>query len=244
MAEEIKKDVALNSGGALVNSGEVQEGFEEPIDIKDIIISRALLLQALSPDVVAHGDVFRPGQIMDSVTKIILSAEFIPLYKFTNYIRFNPRNQKHPDYDPAYGPGDIMWRTSDPLDKRVIEETKFRDDGSAPLAIKFLNYMSYFPGTDMPIVVSFAKTSYNAGKNLLNLALRTKKAMFATKYKLSSMPEVNSAGQSYFVLSVDSLGPVSEEEFALAKKLKDLYSIKNVKVHEEAPAAEETGEAK
>jgi hypothetical protein len=179
--EEQKKEVA-KVGGPLADLTQLQEGFEEPIDVKDIIISRATLLQALSPDVVAHGDVFRPGQIIDSVTKLVLPESFIPLYKFTNYIRFNPRNNKHPDFDPAYGPGEIIWRTNDPLDKRVIEETKFRgDDGkTAPLATKFLNYMSYFPGVDMPVVVSFSKTSYDAGKNLLNLALRTKKAMFAT----------------------------------------------------------------
>jgi hypothetical protein len=241
--EEEKKDIVTSAGGPLTNLGALPEGFEEPIDVKDIIISRATLLQALSPDVVAHGNVFRPGQIIDSVTKIILPEVFIPLYKFTNYIRFNPRNKTHPDYDPVYQPGEIIWRSTNPLDPRVIEETKFREDGSAPLATKFLNYMSYFPGVEMPVVVSFSKTSYEAGKNLLNLALRTKKAMFATKYKLSSAPQVNDAGQSYFVLQVDSLGPVTEEELILCKKLKDAYAINTVKVHEEAPAGEE-GEGK
>lgn len=237
MAEEAK-DLTLKKSGAIINPADLQEGFEEPIDIKDLIISRATLLQALSPDVVEHGDKFRPGQIIDSVTKLILPAEFIPMYKFTNYIRFNPRNQQHPNYDPAYKAGDIIWRTNDPLDPRVIEETKFGPNGEAPLATKFLNYMSYFPGVEMPIVVSFSKTSYDAGKNLLNLALRTKKAMFATKYKLSSVMQTNSADQKYFVLVVDSLGPVTEEEFAVAKKIKGVFPIQNVKVHEEAPDQE------
>lgn len=230
---EESKEIVKKPAGAIMDPTAVQEGFEEPIDPDDLIISRATLLQALSPDVVAHGDKFRPGMVIDSVTKDILPAEFIPLYKFTNYIRFNPRNSKDPVYDPAYGPGEIIWRTTDPLDPRVQKETKFGDDGSNPIAIKFLNFMSYFPGVDMPIAVSFSRTSYKAGKKLLNLGLRTKKSMFATKYKLSTVIETNSANQQYFVFEVDSLGPVTEEEFALAKKMKDIYALNLVKIQPE-----------
>lgn len=234
------KNLATQTPGALTDPSAQRKGFEEPTQKEDLQIPRAKLLQALSPEVVVgekdpvSNEPLRPGMIINSLTKQVLPAEFIPVFKFTNWIRFNPRNTKADDYDPAYGPGDIIWRSTDPLDPRVQEEGKFGPNGEAPLATKFLNFFCWFPGVNMPVVLSFSKTSLKAGRRLLSLAQFSGRDMFATKYKITSKQETGDAG-SYFVLNVEQVGLASEVEYNIGDQLWQQYSNKPIQVHDEAP---------
>jgi hypothetical protein len=187
-----------------------------------------------SAEVVEDGKKFQPGMIINSLTKEILPAKFIPVFKFTNWIRFNPRNSKDDNFDPAYGPGDIIWRSNDPLDPRVQEESKFGPNGEPPIATKFLNFFCYFPGVNMPLILSFSKTSFGAGKRLLSLAQFSGKDMFATKYKVASKQEIGEVG-AYFVFVVDLVGAADEPEYALGFGLWEQYANKPIQVHDEAP---------
>ena len=221
----------------LVDPSKVRKGFEEPMQKEDFIIPRAKLLQALSPEVIEDGGKFRPGMIINSLTKEVLPAEFIPVFKFTNWIRFNPRNTKDANYDPAYAPGELIWRETNPEDPRVVEFGKFGPNGEPPMATKFLNFFCYFPGVNMPIVVSFSKTSFKAGKQLLNLAMVTGRDMFATKYKVVSKQEIGDAGV-YFVLNVAQVSAASEDEVVLGNKLWDKFSNKPIEIHEDEKSDE------
>jgi hypothetical protein len=234
----MRKDIVPQANGALTDPSAQRKGFEEPTDKEDLVIPRAKLLQALSPEVVAgendpvSGDALRPGMIINSLTKQVLPGEIIPVFKFTNWIRFNPRNSKDANFNPDYGPGDIIWRTNDPLDLRVQEEGKFGANGEAPLATKFINFFCYFPGVNMPVILSFAKTSLKAGRRLLSLAQFSGRDMFTTKYKIASKQETGDAG-TYFVLVVDQAGLASEEECRIGAQLWEQYSNKPIQVHEE-----------
>ncbi len=228
------KDLQLQESGTLMDPSKTRKGFEEKTDKEDLIIPRAKLLQALSPEVVEQGDKFRPGMIINSLTKEILPQEFVPIFKFTNWVRFNPRNSKDPNFDPAYGVGDIIWRSSDPLDPKVVEFGKFGENGEPPIATKFLNFFCYFPGVNMPLILSFSKTSFTAGKRLLSLAQFSNKDMFATKYKITSKQEIGEAG-AYFVFTVDLIGAASEQEITVGSNLWEQYANKPIQVHEETP---------
>ena len=246
MAEE-NKGLDVKKPGSLIVGGGNRKGLEEPSQQEDFIIPRAKLLQALSPEVVEHPDKFKPGMIINSLTLEVLPETFIPVFKFTNWIRFNPRNAKDQNYDPAYGPGDIIWRSKDPLDPRVIAESKFGEDGSNPLATKFLNFFAMFPGVDMPVIISFSKTSFKAGKRLLTLAqFATKDGqaidLFGRKYRLGVKQEVNDAKQMYFVLTVDPGDFVPAEELDGLAALWERFHAKPIQVHEEA-AEEEVQQA-
>ena len=46
------KDLAAKAQGALAGTGAPRRGFEEPTQQEDLVIPRAKLLQALSPEVV------------------------------------------------------------------------------------------------------------------------------------------------------------------------------------------------
>lgn len=204
-------------------------GFEEETQREDLIIPRAKLLQALSPEV-AEGDM-KSGMIINSLTKEPLPQLFIPIFKFTNWIRFNPRESSKPGYDAKFGPGDIIWRSSDPYDKRVIEEGKFGDDGERPLATKFLNFFSLFPGVSMPIIVSFSNSSFKTGKELISLAQFANCDMFGRLYELKSVQTKNDLG-TFYVLKVAPKGAPEEADFKVAEKLWDDFHSKDIKVDE------------
>lgn len=231
------KVLQVKTAGALTNPTKTRKGFEEPIAKEDLIIPRAKLLQALSPEVVEDGKKFQPGMIINSLTKEILPQEFVPIFKFTNWVRFNPRNSKDENFDPAFGSGDVIWRETDPLDPKVVEFGKFGPNGEPPIATKFLNFFCYFPGVNMPLILSFSKTSFNAGKRLLSLAQFSNKDMFATKYKVASKQEVGEAG-AYFVLVVDLVEAAGEQDYAIGSRLWDQYANKPIQVHDEEAAAQ------
>jgi hypothetical protein len=203
---EVKKSTELTTAK--------YRGFEEPSEKEDLIIPRAKLLQALSPEVQEKG--LQQGLIINNLTLEPLPSEFIPIFKFTQWIRFNPRNSKDDNFDANFEPGGVIYRTSDPHDSRLENDTKFGDDGTRPLTTKFLNFLSYFPGQNMPIVVSFCNTSLKAGRKLLSLAQFNRGDMFSRKYKLVSRQTKNDMG-TFFVLDVDLVGSVSEEEMKVAE---------------------------
>lgn len=217
-----------------------RRGFEEGVDKQDIIIPRAKLLQALSPEIVDSLDGMKAGLIINSITKQQLPAEFVPVFKFTNWVRFNPRDTKAVGYDANYKPGDVIWSSSDPLDKRVVEEGKFGPNGERPLATKFLNFFAHFPDAEMPVIVSFSNTSYKAGKQLLSLCQFTQGDMFSRKYKLGSKHVKSDVG-AYYVLTVDPIGKASDDEYKYAEGLWQTFASKarDIEVHGETETAAE-----
>lgn len=209
------------------------KGFEEPIEREDLLIPRAKLLQPNSPEVIepAYEGKFRAGQIINSLTKDVLDAEFVPVFKFTNWIRFNPRDEKAFGYMSEFGPGDMIWSCNDPLDERVQTEGKWGEDGSPPIATKFLNFFCVFKGSPMPVILSFSKTSFKAGKQLLSLAKFAGCDMFARKYMLTAKQEINSKG-TYFVFCVTPCG--NADDIRAGEAIWAEFSQKDIKVDQEA----------
>lgn len=249
--EELKKKPSAKAGavavappkGSLAAMQSKGRGFEEDTQREDLIIPRAKLLQSTSPEIQTPTEGLKVGMIINSLTKEVLPSVFIPIFKFTNWIRFNPRNSKDRGYDAAFGPGDIIWRSQDPYDKRVIEEGKFSDAGDKPLATKFLNFFAYFPGVAMPVIVSFSNSSYKAGKQLLSLAQFSGGDMFAKQYALTAFQDKNDLG-TFYVLKVDSKGSPSADDFKVAEAMWTDFHAKEIKVDEGGVNEEVTGEEK
>lgn len=193
----------------------IGRGFEEPTDQRDILIPRCKLLQAVSMEVQDGLEGCRPGILVNSLTKEVLSDVFIPIFKFSEYMKFNPRKESDEGYDPAYEKGALIWRTTDPNDPRVAE-CEFGADGSKPTAMKLMNFLAYFPGTEMPVVISFNKSSYGAGRKLISLCQFQGGDMFSRKYRLLvKQKEVD--GTKFFVLDVANMGKANKEEFSIAE---------------------------
>jgi len=192
-----------------------QRGFEDGVDQSDLIMPRAKLLQALSPELSDDNTELKKGQIINSITKEVLPAEFVPVLTFKEYMKFNPKNTEDPNFSPDHEPGALIWKTRDANDPRV-KETQWGTDGERPTALAVLNFIALFPGQAMPAIISFAKTSYGAGKKLYSMTRYCKGDMFSHKYRLTSKKASGPAGE-YYVLDVAAAGPVSPEIYAEAE---------------------------
>lgn len=230
----MSQEIAKVQSGALMQAEGVQRGFEGGVDREDLIIPRAKLMQALSPELTEGLEGIKVGSVINSLTKEVLPQEFIPIFMFKNYIRFNPRSKDDPNFDSEFDPGAVIWKSTDPLDPKVKAEARFGPNGEKPVATTFINFFSYFPGVPMPIIVSFSKTSYKAGKNLLSLAKFCGGDMFSRKYKLVSQMETNDIA-TYAVLKVAPIGDTLAEEYTVCERLwNDFASKANaIQVHEE-----------
>jgi hypothetical protein len=219
-------------------------GLERPIDQEDLIFPYAKLLQPGSPEVTSQEAGKAPtnwaGQLIDSLDKSVLPMEFIPVFYKKKWVRFNAMKEGEPGWDSRFKPSDVMWKSEDALDPRVIAESKFAEDGTPPLATAFLSFFAFFPGHPTPAILSFSRSSYKAGKNLLNMALRSKKDVFATKYRIAIKKNDGPNNSVYFSLNVEPVGPASAEEFAECERLYDLYANKEIKV-DESERVDETG---
>lgn len=211
-------------------------GFEEQTEKEDLILPRAILLQALSPQI-NEVDGLKAGMVINNITNEPLPEKFIPIFKYTEFLKFNPRDTKSEQYDPAYDPGALIWRTNDPTDPRT-QECRFAEDGSKPTALKVMNFLCYFPGVSMPIVLGFSKTSYKAGKKLISLAQFTGGDMFSKIYALK-IKQADKEGIKYHVLDVDLVGKANKEDFAVAEAWYEQFRGKDIKTYEEEVKAEE-----
>lgn len=219
----------------------IARGHEEAVAQEDLIIPRVKLLQALSPEVQEDPKTYQQGLLINSLTKEILAVDpdgwisFVPVLRSVNWVRFNARNDKDPNFDPAYELGQVIWRTNDPKDPRVIAEGKFGEDGTPPKATKFINYLVCIPGVDMPLLLSFAKTSFKAGKTLSTFteAVHMNDDTFRWRYKVRTKKEQNDAKQQYFVLEVAQAGKSSDDDFQIAEAFYENFKGRELKVDEE-----------
>lgn len=233
-----KKDTNLALG-----LGAIGKGFEEPVEQENLIIPRAKLVQGLPKEMAEMPEHVKPGMIINSLTKEILPNVFIPIFKFTNFIRFNARKKEEEGFDPAYGPGELIWRSDDPKDPRVMAETKFGPDGEKPIATTFWNFFSYFPGVPMPIIVSFSKSSFKTGKELFSLARFAANQqypnMFNSQYKLTSAFKENEQG-AFYLLKVAGAGRVEDKnDLQLCDVWYDSFKSQAIKMDESNLASEE-----
>lgn len=235
----MSRDLAVTAETALA-AGPRQRGFESGITQEDLIIPRAKLIQALSPEI-TEGLGVKPGDIINSLTKEVLPDEFIPVFMFKNFIRFNPRSKADPNFDPAYEPGAVIWKSTDPADPKVVAETMFGQNGEKPIATTFLNFFSYFPGVPMPVIVSFSKTSYRAGRQLLSLAKFCGGDMFSRKYRLMSLMETNDIA-TYAVFKVVPVGSTNPEDYSLCERLWNDFSAKAKDIHVHEETTDDTGD--
>jgi len=217
------------------------EGFEG-LGEGDLQLSRAKIMQSSTEEFKKDSKAFTLGTVVDNITLKVLPGEFIPIMRFVNWICFNPRKKDDANFDPAYDPGKIIWKSSDPLDLKVLEQGSFGPNGELPKATKFINYLCVFPGERLPIIISFAKTSLKAGVKLLNIAVRLGGNIYDNKYRLTTSLVDGDQG-SYFVYGIEAAGKADEQAIELAKAFKQHFGSIVKKVEESVVAAAEASVA-
>lgn len=234
---------------AMVAPGAPKRGLEQEIDVKDIIIPRARLLQPTTPEVAEQSvPGAKMGELMNSITKRILPKEFVAIAFFKNWGRFNPRKKDDPGFDAAHEPGATIWISFDKDDPRVKKEAEWGPNNEKPLATAFLNFLAFFPGEIMPVILSFSKTSYKAGKQLLSLATMCEGDLFSRKYRVATETRKNDQG-TFAVMKVEAAGLPTPEEAATAEAWYEQYGKSvttlrmDAQVDEEVPGSPAPGGA-
>ncbi len=220
-------------------------GHENHVAQEDMLIPRVMLIQFTPPKTVEIDPaVITPGKIINSVTVQELPKDakgypFIPIKRSVNWVRFNPQKQEDPNFDPSYEMGAMIWSSNDPKDPRVLKEGAWGPKSEPPLATKFINYLAWFPGLDFPAVLSFARTSFKAGKALTTMTEMLHRAddLFRWKYRLLAKQEQNDQKQKYYVLAVEEIGRTTDEEFAKAEEIYGIFAEKAIDAYEDDAAA-------
>lgn len=225
------------------------EGFENAV-LTDYVIPLAALMQSQSPLVLEDGSDIVAGDIIDSVDHTLLVAGkadhplsrariIIILYKHP-YIEWTPREEG----------GGIVAISDDrngELARRCARNER-RADGKQAVT-EYQSFICLFPdsGDDWltrPRLLSFSRTNYKNGKQLLTLARQRgggKAPIYSGYYELYTKTESNSKGK-YKVIKVEPGGWVEPEliEHVRAKHLefKQLDKDKGLTVADEGVNAD------
>jgi hypothetical protein len=158
------------------------------------------LTQALSPSV--QDGTHKQGILVNSLTQdaLVSPCNIIPVFAFKNYVKFRPREEG----------GGIIYKSME-----VTEEVKADlqwVDNKPPAVTAFINVVCLVEGQDMPLIVSFCKTSYTAGQNLITL-MSLDKNVWMHSYTLEPKKVTNTKG-TFFVFTVKRGAPTNEAKIA------------------------------
>ena len=218
---EVAKKFDVDMPGAKISTPE----YDSNLGMEDLILPRVELMQAMSP-AVSLGDAVA-GALINNITKDDLgSPNIVPIYLTKNWIRWRKREEG----------GGMVWRSSDPNDERVINESAWGADGAKPLATAYLNFLCLVDGEDMPIIVSFCNTSYKAGRKLFTLTKMSPGSLYDCQYKLSSKTQTNNKG-TFYVYEVARVGPSTDEQREQARSFGKMFAGTELNFEAETEAA-------
>lgn len=205
----------------------------ENMEARDMVIPRLIIMQGLSPAVVAGEAVI--GEIRSSVTKeVILGRDeecaFIPIYHYKEWISWADRSSNEGILDRSMDPDSELAQAALRGDKR--EDDRGRE---VRVVTEYHNFAVLVPNISLefPMILSCARTNHKKGRQLLALArYRGNRPLFAGKYLMSASMETNKAGDDYFVYDFLNAGFADAEEYNAAKALyeglKEAYAQRRI----------------
>ena len=231
MKDKTKDLVVKEETTELVNQTGMPLGFEDD-DANDMIIPRVKVIQTLSPE--RKDKIANEGDIINSLTKEKLNGKvFIPVFKFNNNIWWKDRSEGGGIRCIARD-GKIGIRSDGTTlvcasCKRCEFDNTKQGKESLPTCTKYINFFGFFAGERMPIILSFAKTSYNEGKKLYSLAKVTMQNMWNYGYTLNEKLQAK-GGNEWYICVPTPAGPTDESDREFGLSLYKMYrsSIQNI----------------
>lgn len=207
-------------------------GFEN-FEMKDIILPRFRLIQTSSKSFKA-GEA-KAGDIQDSLTGEILgrSLELVFMGMKNGAVFFRPGEGMVCKSENGITSikGDVC--ADCPFGEYHAE---FKPNGEPPKCSSTKEFMAMRRDTLLtqpyPMLVSFMRTSYKAGKQLASMMRLSGEDIFARGYVLSSKTEANKKGD-FESLTVKQSSKLNQEELAVAEHWFEVLKSVNVKAHED-----------
>lgn len=208
-------------------------GLASNITAADLHLPRVAVLQALSKQVQDDGDKYRQGMLINTLTQEVLPSPliFTPVFVFKNVIKWKPRSEG----------GGMIYKTLN-FTKEVLRDISW-DKEKKPVADQYINAVCLVDGQDMPLIISFCKTSLKAGQDLLTFVQLSGYA-HRYQYELTSQKTTNDKG-TYYVLRIKRLGLTNEAKAAeaahLYQQVKDMAIDTDYEGSTDETSASETG---
>lgn len=224
---------------AIVAQDEAPMGFEDE-DPGDMIIPRVKVIQTLSPE--RKDKIAEDGDIINSLTKERLNGKtFVPVFKFNNNIDWRDRSEGGGmnclARDGKVGEASDGTKLMCMQCKRCEFDNTKQGKEAIPKCTKYINFLGFFEGERMPIILSFAKTNYNEGKKLYSLAKVTMQNMWNNGYKLDEKI-VAKNGNEWYILVPSPMGATTEEDrtfgLMLYKNYRDQVQTMNINMEDES----------
>lgn len=199
-------------------------GFEEANN-EDIVIPRIKVINALSPERV--DGVAEEGAILNSLTQEdVAGKRFIPIKQYYSNIEWNPdRNAELRifcrSFDGRIGHNDDGSCSCAQCGKNKFDNSKTGKDAQ-PKCTAYMNFLGFFEGDPMPVVLSFARTNYNEGKKLLSIAKSMRQSIWNFAYILGSR-QVTKDRNKWYIITTQMAGETTAEERAIAYELFKAY---------------------
>jgi hypothetical protein len=231
MKDKTKDLVVKEETTEIANQTGMPLGFEDD-DANDIIIPRVKVIQTLSPE--RKDKIANEGDIINSLTKEKLNGKvFIPVFKFNNNIWWRDRSDG--GGIRCIARNGRLGTMSDGTNlvcascKRCEFDNTKQGKESLPTCTKYINFFGFFAGERMPIILSFAKTSYNEGKKLYSLAKVTMQNMWNYGYVLNEKLQAK-GGNEWFICVPTPAGATEESDREFGLSLYKMYrnSIQNL----------------
>ena len=218
MKEEKELKVTQQAAELASNNG-TPMGFEDE-EANDMIVPRVKVIQTLSPE--RKEGIAAEGDILNSLTKEKLNGKtFIPVFKFNNHVDWRDRSDGGGILCIARDGKQGIMSDGTPLIcascKRCEFDNTKQGKEALPKCTKYINFFGFFAGERMPIILSFAKTSYNEGKKLYSLAKVTMQNMWNYGYTLNEKKQAK-GGNEWFICVPSPAGTTDEadREFGLS----------------------------
>ena len=201
-------------------------GFEET-NSEDIVIPRIKVINALSPE--RQDGIADEGDVINSLTKeSVVGKRFIPIKQYYSKIKWNPDR----DADQRMLCCSRDGRVGEDADGNknacascrdcLFDNTKTGKDAQ-PKCTSYMNFLGFFEGEAMPVVLSFAKTNYNEGKKMLSIARSLRCNIWDYGYLLAGK-KVSKNRNSWFIIETKLDKPTDEATRNLARELYAAYA--------------------
>ena len=227
------KKIQTTSSNALARPSFIAAGDtrgREAVEQGDLTLPRLAIAQPQSPQIdegnVKEIEGLKAGEAFNTLTGAIYGKAVDVII-----IRHeSPRFMELIPVDEGGGVKDFNVSADDP-------RTQFGEDGSKPIATKFLDSIAMLPGTMEPIALSFKSAGLKCARDLRGLGATLNAASFAAIFTLTTVKKTGDKG-TYHVFTPRLKGWVDEETFAAAGVFHESIKDRVVETTREGAAPE------
>lgn len=225
-AEEVVTAPAVAEGPGVPAPVVVNQptGIASNVTAQDLRLPRVALLQALSPQL-NENDQLKAGMFYNTLLQETIPQPmvFTPVFIFKNVIKYRPREEG----------GGIIYKTTN-YTPDVIKDCQW-DGTNKPLATEFINAVVLVKGQDIPLIVSFCKTSLKSGQDLLTLVQLSGQA-WKYNYSLEAQKVIKN-NNTFYVMRVKRGKPADADTLIEAASLYE--SVKGMSIDTDYEDVEE-----